>query len=153
MFANLRVGVNSWLDDNCVIWDDGKLSALDASNLYVLDPAQNYRELKSYPVASSFAMLKRQQSTSVIGVAGSDVYKTLPVDQLQLYPTYSSVLAAAVEARRADPKVEVGILIYVPQKCTPRPTYMDVFGGKVSIASRSRLVIHSLLTNPIVISV
>ena len=111
------------LDDKCFILDNGVLVASHGSKFYTLDPVQQYLEIRVYPDVSSSDVHPPKRPHSVIGVAGSDTYKTLPVDLNHLYPTYPLAVAAAVKGRRDNP-VDIGILIYFPQKSKYKPSYM-----------------------------
>lgn len=124
MFTKLHPGTKSPLDDTCCMLDSGELVALAESKLYTLDPSQNYGTLTVYPVESISKLPPRRQPTTVIGLAGSDIYKTLPVDPTQLYPTYALAVAAAVKRRRERPNVDIGILIYFPQRSKCNPSYL-----------------------------
>ncbi len=123
MFAEVHPDA-SRLDDTCFLLGDGVLVAYAKSNVYALDPDENYSELKVYPKKNSSRLHLPKHYNRTIGVAGSDPYKILPVDPNQLYATYPLAIAAVVKGRRASPDVDMGILIYVPRKRKNPPAYM-----------------------------
>jgi hypothetical protein len=114
----------SRLDDTCFLLDGGALVASDECYIYVLDPDENYSDIRVYPRQLSSKVRQPKHHHQTIGVAGSDPYQTLPVDPNQLYPTYPLAVAAAVRGRRANPDVDLGILIYFPQNRKNKPNYL-----------------------------
>lgn len=122
MFAKFHPETDCKLDDKCFMLESGELLALTESILYVLDSDQS--ELKSYPITTSSKLPKLKKPQTAVGIAGSDIYKTLPVDPAQLYSTYDEAVSTVVKGRREKPNVDLGILIYFPQKSNCKPSYM-----------------------------